>query len=125
MKIFSILLVFATMIIFACTSNDTRSFIPGMYVDTTGSSKSKASDTLIIEFTGESNNYVIHRKTGYNLISKKGIGNRKYANEEWTAIYDSGTRTLKVTIPLKLITFYPQSGKLCIRQRVYQKLQLP
>ncbi|RZJ86269.1 MAG: hypothetical protein EOO20_18640 [Chryseobacterium sp.] len=125
MKILSILLVFAMMIIFACTNNDTRSFIPGTYVDTTGSSKSKASDTLIIEFTGESNNYVIHRKTGYNLISKNGIGNREYASEEWTAIYDSGTRTLKVAFPLKLITFYPQSGKLCIRERAYQKLELP
>jgi len=121
MKILSILLVFSIMI--ACTSNDTRSFIPGTYVNTTVSSKSKASDTLIIEFTGESNNYLVHRKTGYHLISAQRIGKRKYASEEWKAIYDSGTRTLKVAIVGKIITFYPASAKLNIGEREYRKLQ--
>lgn len=117
-----ILLVIVAVIMAACNSKtDTRSFIPGTYVNQSEGEYSVASDTLVIE-TAESNNYVIHRKTGFNIITDGKKGKREYETEAWEAIYDSGTKSLTETAKGKLITFYPETGRLKVGRREYQKI---
>lgn len=105
----------------ACTNDKTRPFIPGTYVNSAGSEYSKTDDTLVIQ-QAESNNYFIHRKTGFNLIRNGKTGKRQYETEQWKAVYDEATKTLTETGKGKLITFYPDSGKLMVGKREYKKI---
>jgi hypothetical protein len=117
------LFALAVLFITACNQPDeTRSFISGTYVNQSKGEYSIASDTLVIE-ASESNNYFIHRKTGFNRIrnGKKGI--REHETEEWNAIYDEGTKSLTETRTGKLITFYPEANKLMVVKREYIKLK--
>lgn len=117
-----ILLAIMAITMVACNSKtDTRSFIPGTYVNQSEGEYSIASDTLVIE-AAESNNYAIHRKTAFNIITDGKKGKREYETEQWQAIYDSGTKSLTETAKGKLITFYPETGRLKVGKREYQKI---
>ncbi len=121
MKYLLYLCVVAVLFVTACTSDKTRPFIPGTYINTAGGEHNTATDTLVIEAV-ESNNYLIHRKTGFRLIRNGKAGKHQHETEEWKAIYDEGTKTLTETKKGKLITFYPDSGKLLVGKREYKKL---
>lgn len=122
MKKLIILCAIAMVFAVACKSDKVRSFIPGTYINNAGSEFSMASDTLVIE-SSESNNFFIHRKTGYNLITDGKVGEREYETENWNAVYDEANKTLTETKKGKLITFYPDSMLLKVGKRKYQKLR--
>ncbi|RNL54620.1 hypothetical protein D7004_07475 [Pedobacter jejuensis] len=110
------------MILAACNSEkSTRSFITGTYVSQSEGEYSIASDTLVIE-ASESNNYIIHRKTGFKRITEGKQGKLEYETEEWNALYDEGTNALTETKKGKVITFYPEANKLLVGKREYRKL---
>ncbi|RYE28135.1 MAG: hypothetical protein EOP48_33830 [Sphingobacteriales bacterium] len=121
MKNLIILCAVAVALITACKTDNTRSFIPGTYINDARSEFSIANDTLVIE-PSESNIFYIHRKTGFNLVTDGKIGKREYETENWNAVFDKGTNTLTETKKGKLITFYPDSAKLKVGNRTYQKL---
>jgi hypothetical protein len=121
MKASILLIAFVAMIMAACTSDKTRSFIPGTYVNSAGSEYSVADDTLFIEPSG-SNNFLIHRKTGFNLIEEGKKGERQHETEQWNAVYDEGTKALTETRKGKIITFDPESKTLKVGKREYRKL---
>ena len=106
----------------ACNGDKTRDFIPGTYVNHAESESSIVNDTLTLE-RGESNNFLIHRKTGIRMIKKGKLGKFKHETEEWKAIYDEGTKTLTEIRKGKLFSFYPEAGKLTVGKREYQKLE--
>jgi hypothetical protein len=122
MKTLFFLCAAAVLCIAACTTDKTRSFIPGTYVNSAGGEFSVADDTLVIE-PAESNNFTIQRKTGFNVITDGKKGNRQYETEQWNAIYDDGTKSLTETRKGKIITFYPESNTLKVGKREYQKLK--
>ncbi|MFA6275799.1 MAG: hypothetical protein WC622_03570 [Pedobacter sp.] len=121
MKNLIILCAILVAIVTACKSDNVRPFIPGTYINNADSEFSRANDTLVIE-PSESNNFYLHRKTGFNLISNRKIGKREYETENWNAVYDEATKTLTETKKGKLITFYPDSAKLMVGKRMYQKI---
>lgn len=121
MKILIILCAIAVTIVTACKSDKVRPFIPGTYINNAGGEFSIANDTLVIE-PSESNNFNIHRKTGFNLINDGKVGKREYETESWNGIYDEDTKTLTETKKGKLITFYPDSAKLMVGNRTYNKI---
>lgn len=104
-----------------CTSDKVRNFMPGVYVNSAGSEFSVASDTLAIEQV-EGNNYVIHRRTGFNLVTNGKLGKREYEVEKWTAVYSPDTQVLTETKKGKLISFFPESGSLSVGRRLYRKV---
>lgn len=106
---------------FGCSPDKVRDFIPGTYVNYAGGEFSVASDTLAIELV-EGNNYVIHRRTGFNLVTDGKIGKREYEVEKWTAVYSSDTQVLTETRKGKLISFFPDRGSLSVGRRVYKKI---
>lgn len=117
-----ILIAIVAIMMAGCNSKtDTRSFIPGTYVDQAEGEYSIASDTLVIE-ASEGNNYLIHRKTGFNVITDGKKGKRQYETEEWRALYDQSTKSMTETSNGKLLTFYPQAKKLMVGKREYQKI---
>ncbi|MCY1523992.1 hypothetical protein D9M68_589070 [compost metagenome] len=122
MKNLIILCAVVVAIFTACESDNVRPFISGTYINIAGSEFSIANDTLVIE-PSESNNFYIHRKTGFNLINDGKVGKREYETENWNAVYDEATKTLTETKKGKLITFYPDSAKLMVGKRAYQKLR--
>lgn len=121
MKNLIILCAIAVSLITACKTHNIRPFIPGTYINNAGSEFSIANDTLVIE-PSESNSFYIHRKTGFNLVTDGKIGKREYETENWNAIYDESTKVLTETKKGKLITFYPDSAKLKVGNRTYQKI---
>lgn len=121
MKSLIMLCLVAVLFAAACTTDKTRSFIPGTYVNSAGGEYSVADDTLFIE-PSESNNFFIHRRTGFNLIRDGKKGKRQYETEQWNAIYDEATKSLTVTRSGKIITFYPETGALKVGRREYKKL---
>ena len=121
MKVSIILSAVCAMIIAACNSDKTRDFIPGIYVNSEGGKYSVANDTLVIE-PSESNNFFIHRKTGFQRIRDGKPEKREYETEQWSAIYDEATKSLTETRKGKLITFYPETGRLMVGKREYKKI---
>jgi hypothetical protein len=115
------LMVLGCALLFGCSSDEVRDFMPGTYVNSAGGEFSVASDTLAIELL-EGNNYVIHRRTGFNLITDGKLGKREYEVEKWTAVYSSDTQVLTETKKGKLISFFPDRGSLSVGRRVYKKI---
>lgn len=110
-------------VVSACTRNKIKDFIPGTYVDSASSEYSVAFDTLIIELSEkESNNYLIHRKTGFRRIDDGKPGKDQYETDEWVAVYDPDTGVLNETATGKTITFYPEANRLRVVKREYQKI---
>jgi len=95
--------------------------MPGTYVNSAGGEFSIASDTLKVELA-EGNSYIIHRSTGYNLISGGKVGPREKEAEQWSCAYSTDTKTLTELKKGKVVTFYPDSGTLKVGRRVYQKI---
>ncbi|MFC3559498.1 hypothetical protein [Pedobacter jamesrossensis] len=121
MKTLFYLCAMAILFATACTTDKTRSYIPGTYVNSAGGEYSVANDTLVIE-PAESNNFTIQRKTSFNVITDGKKGKRQHETEQWSAIYDEGTKTLTETRKGKLITFYPETGTLKVGKREYKKI---
>lgn len=121
MKHLIMLCAIAVLLTTACTTDKTHSFIPGTYVNSAGGEYSVADDTLAIE-PAESNNYRIHRRTGFNLIRDGKKGKRQYETEQWNASYDEGTKSMTETRQGKIITFYPESNSLRVGTREYHKI---
>ncbi|HMI01278.1 MAG TPA: hypothetical protein VK541_02280 [Pedobacter sp.] len=118
----SLLTLFFLSVLFGCKDNDTRSFMPGTYVNHAEGTYAVADDTLVVEHA-ENNNYLIHRRTGFNRIENGKKGNREYETEEWNAVYDQKLKTLRETRRGKILTFYPKAGKLKVGNREYIKLK--
>ena len=121
MKNLIILCAIAASMIIACKTDNIRPFIPGTYINNANSEFSIANDTLVIE-PSESNIFYINRKTGFNLVNGGKIGKREHETENWNAVFDEGTKRLTETKKGKLITFYPDSAKLKVGNRTYQKI---
>lgn len=122
MKNSILLIAIAAVMMAACNSkSDTRSSIPGTYVNQAEGEYSVASDTLVIE-ASEGNNYLVHRKTGFNIITDGKKGKRQYETEEWRALYDQSTKSVTEISKGKLLTFYPEAKKLLVGKREYLKL---
>lgn len=121
MKNLIILCAIAASMITACKTDNIRSFIPGTYINNARSEFSIANDTLVIE-PSESNIFYINRKTGFNLVNGGKIGKLEHETENWNAVFDEGTKILTETKKGKLITFYPDSAKLKVGNRTYQKI---
>ncbi|RZJ91169.1 MAG: hypothetical protein EOO20_05930 [Chryseobacterium sp.] len=121
MKNYPLILAMVSLIqIAGCQTDHSRSFLPGIFINSAGGEFSKADDTLAVE-AGEGNMFFIHRRTGFNLIQNGKTGKRQYEREEWKALYDEATKSLSEIRKGKLITIHPDSGYLLVGKRKYVK----
>jgi hypothetical protein len=104
-----------------CSRDEVKDFMPGTYVNSAGGEFSMASDTLKIELI-EGNNYVVHRATGFHIISEGKLGAREYETEQWSCAYSKATKTLTELRKGKIISFFPEREELSVGRRVYKKL---
>ncbi|WP_157280247.1 hypothetical protein [Pedobacter borealis] len=94
----------------------------GVYVNSAGSEFSVANDTLVVE-ESEGNQYLIHRKTGFRLISQSGVlGKLQHEAEEWTADYDSDSGVLLEKRHGKSIVFNTDYSVMTVGKRKYQRV---
>ncbi len=123
MKVIKILLGLGLSLgLTGCLGDKVKNFIEGTYVNSAGGEFSIASDTLVLEQV-EGNNYLVHRRTGYHLISEGTVGSKEYETEEWTCAYSQDTKTLTESRLGKIISFYPEKGALQVGRRVYEKIK--
>jgi len=113
--------VLALAILFGCKSDATKSFIQGTYVNHSSGTYSIADDTLSIASEG-TDNFTIHRSTGFNLFRDGKRGKCEHETETWNAIYHGEDGTLVENRFGKVLVFYPDSGKMIIGKREYKKI---
>ena len=104
----------------ACNQRKTEGFLPGIYVNAAKGEFSQADDTLDIR-PSEGSNFIINRRTGFNLIREGKIGKREYEREVWETIYDKSSGILTETRKGKVITIFPDSGFIKVGRRKYIK----
>jgi hypothetical protein len=123
MKVINILLGLGLSLGLAgCLGDEVKDFIEGTYVNSAGGEFSIASDTLVLEQI-DGNNYVVHRRTGYHLISEGKVGPKEHETEEWSCVYSQDTKTLTESRHGKIISFFPEKGALQVGRRVYEKIK--
>lgn len=126
MKIKVILITIATTLLMACRgggATDTRSFIPGTYVNYAEGEYSVAYDTLIIQCMSEQNSsYRIYRKTAYQRRENGKLLKLQRENEQWTAVYNDQTKSMQENKYDKVITIYPDANRILVGNREYTKL---
>jgi hypothetical protein len=126
MKKLAILISMCATVFAACNNSktDTRSFIPGTYVNHAEGEYSVAYDTLIIQpMSEESGTYRIYRKTAFQRIENSKLMKVERENEQWTALYNDQTKSMQETKKGKIITFYPEANRLLVGNREYQKIK--
>ncbi|WP_026898845.1 hypothetical protein [Daejeonella oryzae] len=124
MKTSILLILLAATLFTACSRDKLPDYIPGIYVDSASSEYSVAFDTLIIELSEkESNNYLIHRKTGFRRIDDGKPGKDQYETDEWVAVFEPETGVLTEISTGKTITFYPETNRMRVVRREYQKVK--
>ena len=121
MKKQTILPVLLALTISACNNDQTKSSIEGTYVNTGESEYSKVKDTLVIE-ASEGNTFLIHRKTGIQLIHNEKLGKEQYEKEEWKALYDEDKKILTETSRGRIITPLPKANKLLVEKSEFIKV---
>ena len=126
MKIKIILIAITSALLMACKgggATDTRSFIPGTYVNYAEGEYSIAYDTLIIQPMSEQNSsYRIYRKTAYQRRESGKLMKLPRENEQWTALYNDQTKSMQENKYGKVITIYPDANRILVGNREYTKL---
>lgn len=125
MKTKIILMALISALLMACNggATDARSFIPGTYVNYAEGEYSIAYDTLIIQPMSEQNStYRIYRKTAYQRKENGKLMNLQRENEQWVALYNEETKSMQETKRGKMITVYPDAGRILVANREYTKL---
>lgn len=121
MKIYLNLLALSILLqLSACQEDKEKAFLEGIYIHSAKGEFSIADDSLIVE-PAEGNNFLIHRRTGYNRINDGQLGKREYEREEWNTIYNSESKTLTETRKGRLIGIFPDSGYLKLGKGKYIK----
>ncbi|MEQ7802251.1 hypothetical protein ABDJ41_20815 [Pedobacter sp. ASV1-7] len=96
--------------------------IPGTYVNQASSEFSIAYDTLVVEHDKDLN-YLIQRKTGFQLIDEKGrVGDLQLEREEWKAVYDPGSQSMTENRKGRVISFDIKHGLLMLENSRYQRI---
>lgn len=124
MKTKSLFLLLGVLGFAACKGNgDLKSFAPGTYVDYAKGEYSESWDTLIIgDFNKVKGSYPIVRKTGFRRLENGKPGGLEYDAEQWLGIWDEESESIQVPRNSKIISFYPDSGRLLLGVREYRKL---
>jgi len=95
--------------------------IPGTYVNKAASEFSIAYDTMVVEHEKDLN-YLIQRKTGFQLIDEKGrVGDLQLEREVWKAVYDEGSGTMTENSKGRVISFDVEKGELKLEDSRFQR----
>ncbi len=104
-------------------SDETRRFIPGMYVKAFEQEYSKGNDTLIItRVSKDGNNYRIIKRAGYRRILDGKTLPKEYSNDMWTAIYDEKLKVLNELKKGRVLSFIPEKQILLVGSSEYRKI---
>lgn len=107
-------------------NTSTRAFIPGTYVNSASGPYSIAYDTLIIHAMDQKEGtYRIYRKTAFQRIREGNKLPLERESEQWMALYNQQTQSMEETKTGKLITLYPEAGRILVGSREYLKIKSP
>jgi hypothetical protein len=112
----------------ACTNHgqQTKDFIPGVYVNHAQSEYSIASDTLVITHeTATETGYRIIRKTGFSRIMNGKTGPEQHKVKSFTGIWDAQKQTLQLTQNGIIVLFQPDENQLEVQNSKYHKITSP
>lgn len=94
--------------------------VTGVYVNDARSEASIAHDTLVVEWAKD-NIYLLHRHTGFQLITKGKPGKLLLETEEWTATKDANSGVYTEMKHGKQIAF-PDAQSMTVGKRVYRRI---
>jgi hypothetical protein len=112
--------IFALLFI-ACNGRS-ASNMTGTYVNHASSEFSIADDTLVVEHDKDQN-YLIHRKTGFQVMDESGKkGKSQHETEEWNAVLDEGSQSMTENHKGRIISFDMTKGVLTLENSKYQRI---
>lgn len=121
-KLLFIGVILALALIIVLQSCHRQNSFDGTYINTVGGEFSIARDTLVVE-QAESNTYLIHRRTGFQLLDEEGRpGQKQFEMEEWTADYDPETKVMMEKRHGKTITFNADATEMTVVRRKYHRI---
>ncbi|WP_316840045.1 hypothetical protein [Pedobacter gandavensis] len=121
LKIQLLVTTLITLSFFACNSS-IQNNIPGTYINRASSEFSIAFDTLIVEHN-KGNDYLIHRKTGVQIIDNTGkAGKMLYETEELMGSYNEDSKILIETRKGREISFDIKKGLLMLEKGVFKRI---
>lgn len=114
------LLVIPALSLYSCENVHFADGRTGTYVNDASSGFSIAHDTLVVE-QGRGNTWLLHRKTGFQMIVNGKPGRHLYETEECTATADPNTGVLTESRNEKVIEF-PDQNSMTVGKRLYRRL---
>ncbi|SDL67898.1 hypothetical protein SAMN04487898_12297 [Pedobacter sp. ok626] len=118
----NLLVLLFTALLFGAGCSNSAINLNGTYVNHAASEFSIADDTLVVEHTGGLD-YLIHRRTGYQLLDDAGRpGKRILEKEEWQAVYDEGSGTMTENSKSRVISFEVDKGELKLENSRFQRI---
>ncbi|MCX2479347.1 hypothetical protein OQY15_09620 [Pedobacter sp. MC2016-15] len=117
---FSVMIIFSISLLASCNSNPVL-LLPGIYVNHAESEYSIAEDTLIVEHEKD-NNYLIHRRAGFKLITDGKPGATHFHTEEWSGVYNEKSQILRENRKGRIISFDFDKGILKLKNSIHQRI---
>jgi len=115
-----LLLAITALLLQACQNGHFSGRGSRTYVNDARSEFNIAHDTLVVE-QGKGNTWLLHRKTGFQVIQNGKPGRHLYETEEWTAVADPNTGILTESRNEKVIEF-PDQNSMTVGKRLYRRL---
>lgn len=111
-----------TALLFGAGCSNSATDLNGTYVNHAASEFSIADDTLVVEHVKDLD-YLIHRRTGYQLMDEAGKpGKRVLEKEQWKAVYDEGSGTMTENSKGRVISFDRDKGLLKLENSRFQRI---
>ena len=102
--------------------DDTRAFMPGMYVRTIDHEFARGSDTLIIRQLKD-NTYEIIKRSGMAPVRNGKVLPFQHRHETWTGIYSEQDQVIHEQKKGKVLSFVPGENKLLVGASAYRKVK--
>ena len=123
MKKIKLVFLFVFIVVLGCNpENSNKNFFSGTYVRQVHNEFSVGRDTLVINRFNENNYSIIHCGSYQRILEGKLLPAASF-HENWSAVYDSDTRTLQETRHGKVLSFYSGKNLLKLGSSIYKKIQ--
>jgi hypothetical protein len=99
-------------------------FLPGIYVSQSENEFCRIVDTFIIRKSSlEGDGYEVTRRSSFQRIRQGARSAEEYQSEQWSAIYDPQSKTLRATDKGKELDYMPNQNKVYNGNTGYIKVE--
>jgi hypothetical protein len=99
-------------------------FLPGIYVSQSENEFCRIVDTFIVRKSSlDGDGYEVTRRSSFQRIRQGAKGAEEYQSEQWSAIYDVQSKTLRATDKGKELVYTPNQNRVYNGNTGYVKVE--